>query len=83
VWAEKRIKVAYDGLYAKFSQNEELKAKLLATGEKRLYEASKSDKIWGIGYDAQEGSRTSTGKYGTNILGVQLCNVRAALRKES
>lgn len=83
VWTEKRIKVAFDGLFAKFSQNSDLKAKLLATGIKMLYEASKSDKIWGIGFTAEEAQHISPRRYGSNILGQQLCNVRAALRSET
>ncbi|KAF4045789.1 hypothetical protein GN244_ATG01762 [Phytophthora infestans] len=36
-------------LKLKFSSDDELAAKLLATSDKSLYEASRHDAIWGIG----------------------------------
>ena len=39
-----------DALRLKFNQNEIIKQKLLETKPKLLYEASKNDKIWGIGF---------------------------------
>ena len=48
-WCEvRRYRVCTDALYAKFSQNIELKQVLLGTGTKILLEAAK-DKVWGIG----------------------------------
>lgn len=41
------------GNYLKFSQNPELREILLSTGSKMIVEASPSDKIWGIGFDAE------------------------------
>ncbi|ETN03807.1 hypothetical protein PPTG_15997 [Phytophthora nicotianae INRA-310] len=49
VWAEHRYEVMLEALKLKFSSDEEMAAKLLATGAKRLYEASRHDAIWGIG----------------------------------
>ena len=42
------------GIRYKFSQNIKLKKKLIQTGNKKLYEASKYDQIWGIGMTQQE-----------------------------
>lgn len=49
VWGQHRYEVMLEALKLKFSSDEELTAKLLATQDKRLYEASRRDAIWGIG----------------------------------
>lgn len=49
IWNVCRQLVMEEGLRAKFSQNEELRLKLLSTGDTILAECSKNDKIWGIG----------------------------------
>lgn len=49
VWSEHRYEAMLEALKFKFSSNETLSAKLLSTGDKRLYEASRHDAIWGIG----------------------------------
>ena len=48
-WNGIRQIVVYEGLYAKFSQNEELKRLLQATGRAVLAECAVKDRIWGIG----------------------------------
>ena len=50
-------KVAVQGNCYKFSQNARLKEALLATGERELCEASRRDRVWGIGYRADEAER--------------------------
>ena len=61
-------------------QNEDLKYKLLSTGDKLLAEASPYDKIWGIGLSGDEivAWNTETWK-GTNLLGKILMRVRDEL----
>ncbi|TMW65078.1 hypothetical protein Poli38472_009245 [Pythium oligandrum] len=49
VWAAKRYEVMVEALKLKFTADSDLRVKLLATGNKKLYEASRSDAIWGIG----------------------------------
>ncbi|POM73299.1 Uncharacterized protein PHPALM_9864 [Phytophthora palmivora] len=49
VWSEHRYEVMLQALKLKFSFDQELADKLLATGNKSLYEASHRDTIWGIG----------------------------------
>ncbi|RLN52724.1 hypothetical protein BBJ28_00016462 [Nothophytophthora sp. Chile5] len=49
VWNESRYAVMVDALKLKFSSDEALTVRLLATGERNLYEASRRDGIWGIG----------------------------------
>ncbi len=48
-WDEKCCQIVIEGNIAKFSQNEDLKAFLLDTGNRILVEASPLDRIWGIG----------------------------------
>jgi ribA/ribD-fused uncharacterized protein len=78
VWAACREQVARDVLEAKFRQNEGLRAKLLATGDKMLVEASASDRIWGIGLSVRDAKAGKQWR-GRNILGRALVAVRVAL----
>lgn len=75
-------KIVYDGNYAKFTQNENLKTVLLSTGEKELVEASPTDIIWGIGLSQTDPKRLDKGQWrGTNWLGEVLVAVRNDIRK--
>jgi len=49
IWEARRVEIMTIANRAKFSQNPELLDYLLATGTKKLVEASPNDKIWGIG----------------------------------
>lgn len=75
IWNKHKIKIMYDGALAKFSQNPELKTKLLATGEKILVEASPYDRIWGIGFNKDDAIKNKE-KWGQNLLGQVLMQVR-------
>ena len=82
VWNGLRQIVVYNGLLAKFSQNETLKAKLLATQPNILAECAVQDKIWGIGLSMNDDRRFDLSKWqGKNLLGFSLMAVRAALEK--
>lgn len=70
-WEEIKLSVMKCAVYCKFIQNEELKYKLLATGDEILIEDSPYDYIWGIGKDGS----------GTNWLGIILMQVRKGLRR--
>lgn len=81
IWNGIRQIIVYEGLMAKFSQNEDLKEKLLATGEDILVECSKSDRIWGIGRAMDDERRFDISKWnGQNLLGFTLMRVRQALK---
>lgn len=83
VWNGVRQIIVYEGLYAKFSQNEELKEKLLATGSDILAEASGTDLIWGIGLSMTDEKRFDMSKWkGQNLMGFSLMEVRKRLNKE-
>jgi ribA/ribD-fused uncharacterized protein len=81
LWLENRARIMYEGCQAKFSQNEELCQRLLATGDAVLVEASPLDKIWGIGLKASDpNARKQASWKGLNLLGRVLMQVRSDLR---
>ncbi len=83
VWNGYRQLIMYEGLWAKFTQNPELKKKLLDTGNEVLAEASLSDRIWGIGLRMNDSRIFSMKNWqdGRNLLGFTLMKVREDLKK--
>ncbi|MGE0710142.1 MAG: NADAR family protein [Planctomycetota bacterium] len=80
-WEAARLDVVVRGNRAKFSQNAEMRAALLATGDKTLVEASPYDRIWGIGLRADDPRALDPSTWrGQNLLGQALELVRAELR---
>jgi len=79
IWREKRYNIMLNALKLKFSQNNAIKHKLLETKPKLLYEASKNDKIWGIGFYDKDAIKTNKENYGLNLLGKALMQVRNEL----
>jgi ribA/ribD-fused uncharacterized protein len=82
VWDPVKLGIVERGNYLKFSQNEEYKQVLLETGDRLLVEAAANDKIWGVGYNATSAKRVSREKWGQNLLGIALMNVREKIKKE-
>ena len=83
IWAGVRQMVGFRGLMAKFRQNEELEARLLATGDAILVECSGSDRIWACGLHRSDNRRSDAETWkGDNILGFTLMEVRRMLREE-
>ena len=79
-WNGVRQVIVYDGLIAKFSQNEDLKGALIGTGENLLAECAVKDKIWGIGLSMDDPDRFDPSKWeGQNLLGYALMMVRDKL----
>lgn len=82
IWAGIRQMIIYKGLLEKFGQNEDLKEKLLATGENYLAECAVSDRVWGIGLSMKDPDRLYVDKWkGQNLLGFALMIVRNDLNK--
>ena len=81
VWAKYADEVVEMGNWYKFSdrRNEDLKHVLLGTGERELVEASPDDRIWGIGFNSEDGEERE-GEWGANRLGKALVRVRNRLR---
>jgi ribA/ribD-fused uncharacterized protein len=71
-WQEAKFAIMERAVYAKFTQNADLKAALLATGDARIVEDSESDSYWGIGPDGN----------GENRLGKLLMRLREELRQD-
>jgi ribA/ribD-fused uncharacterized protein len=73
-WAHVKLDVMYRVVWAKFTQNKNLKAKLLATGRARLEEGNYwHDRFWGV-------SPVGSGD-GLNHLGQILMRIRRELKK--
>ena len=71
-WEQVKDRIMEEIVRAKFSQNEELKEQLLATGEAQLVEGNRwNDRYWGV--DIRSG-------VGENHLGKILMKVRSELR---
>jgi ribA/ribD-fused uncharacterized protein len=68
-WEEVKLQVMEEAVYAKFSQNQNLKKLLLSTGDEEIVENSPRDSFWGVGKDGK----------GHNHLGKILMKVRARL----
>ncbi len=79
IWKEKRYNIMLEALKLKFNQNDIIKQKLLQTKPKMLYEASKYDKIWGIGYCDKEAIYVDKNIFGENLLGKALMEIRSEL----
>jgi ribA/ribD-fused uncharacterized protein len=75
--------IVYTGNLARFEQNQEMRAELLATGDKTIIEASPTDRIWGIGLAQDDDRALDPAQWqGTNWLGVALMQVRQTLRAD-
>jgi ribA/ribD-fused uncharacterized protein len=81
-WDSVADDIVYEGNLAKFSQNEELKDKLLSTGNKLIVECSPYDSIWGNGLNITESLVIPQNLWkGTNRLGKAIMKVRESLNK--
>lgn len=81
-WSKVSRDIVYNGVYAKFDQNEKLREQLIMLGQNRRFvEASPYDLIWGIGL-SQDDDRCLDPKNwrGTNWLGEALNKVYLAIR---
>lgn len=79
-WNGVRQIVIYEGLLAKFSQNAELKERLIGTGNAVLAECAVKDRIWGIGLSMKDPDRFEPARWqGQNLLGYALMMVRNKL----
>ena len=81
IWHKHRFEIVVEGNYLKFMQNPDLKAQLLATGQREIVEASPRDKIWGVGYGAKNASANRR-NWGLNLLGKAIMEVRERIRTE-
>jgi hypothetical protein len=81
VWNEHCRDIVWQGNYAKFTQNPELFAELVSTGNREIVEASPEDRIWGIGLHEDDPNILDKSKWrGTNWLGEAIMKVRTSLK---
>ncbi|KAJ6155570.1 N-glycosidase [Penicillium chermesinum] len=80
-WEEHRFAIVVEASYLKFSQNEDLRQKILATGKRELVEASPRDRIWGVGFAAKDAG-AQRHRWGLNLLGKALMEARDRLARE-
>ncbi|WP_072913319.1 NADAR family protein [Pseudobutyrivibrio xylanivorans] len=77
IWNGMRQVIVYEGLLAKFSQNKELRERLIATGNDIIAECAVKDTVWGIGVSMKDDRKTDiTAWRGNNLLGYALMCVR-------
>jgi ribA/ribD-fused uncharacterized protein len=80
IWNEHKRDIVFQGNFAKFSQNQELKDMLLNTRGTILVEASPYDNIWGVGLEESDSRINSPQTWkGENLLGFALTEVREYL----
>ena len=77
IWNGIRQIIVYEGLLAKFSQNDALRKKLKDTQDAILAECAVKDCIWGIGRSMNDPQRMNLEQWkGQNLLGYTLMMVR-------
>lgn len=82
-WNKHKFDIIVKGNLLKFSQNEEIKAELISSGDKILVEASPYDKIYGVGLKWNNDLILDERNWkGENLLGKALMQVREILKKE-
>lgn len=79
-WNQHAQEIVYRGNMAKFSQDEDLRDYLLATGDRHLVEGAWYDPVWGVALAWDDDRILDTANWrGTNWLGETLMRVRRDL----
>ena len=77
IWNGMRQIIIYEGLLAKFTQNDSIREQLKSTGNAILAECAVRDCIWGIGLSMDNPKRLDISRWrGQNLLGYALLMVR-------
>ena len=77
IWNGMRQIIIYEGLLAKFTQNDSIREQLKSTGNAILAECAVRDCIWGIGLSMDNPKRLDISRWrGQNLLGYALMMVR-------
>lgn len=77
IWNGMRQIIIYEGLLAKFTQNDSIREQLKSTGNAILAECAVRDCIWGIGLAMDNPKRLDISQWrGQNLLGYALMMVR-------
>ena len=79
-WDKNKEQIIFDANYAKFTQNTKLKQRLLSFENRTFVEASKSDKIYGIGIGVRDEKANNPRNWrGQNLLGMVITKIRDSL----
>lgn len=78
IWNKHKFDLVCAGNRAKF-RDPELRSVMLATGNKFMVEASPVDRIWGVGFTAEEAPR-HVDAWGENLMGHVMMKVRSEIR---
>jgi len=81
VWCEKRFELVKLGNIHKFNQHPAFAQYLLSTGDELIAEASPTDNIWGTGLAETHEEAHNIYRWGLNLLGFALMEVRDFLRE--
>lgn len=80
-WNEVKVRVVKNAVFAKFSQNWDLRKMLLETGDKMIVESNPMDRIWGIGMcKSDKEVMNKMDEWGENLLGKIMMEVREELK---
>jgi ribA/ribD-fused uncharacterized protein len=83
LWNQHKFGIVWSGNYLKFSQHDDLRRRLLSTGDKMIVEASPFDRVWGVGLAAQDDRILDPANWrGQNLLGKVLMSVRQAVSED-
>lgn len=83
-WTASRFDLVVAGNVAKFGQDADMRAFLLATANRVLVEASPRDLVWGIGLGAANERATDPSRWrGRNLLGFALMEAREQLSRQA
>jgi len=81
IWNMHKREIVYVGCKEKFTQNPEILNKLLSTGNSILAEATRYDRIWGIGMNSTDIGVTNPKNWkGQNLLGYILTQVKMNIK---
>ena len=82
IWRQKIDQILYRGLMGKFSQNPVMKDMLLNTGDSLIVEASRPDKVYGIGVALGDQNWWNKDNWsGNNLMGTALMAGRKTLKE--
>lgn len=81
LWDACKYHIVATGNYLKFAQNPSLRKALLNTAPRAIVEDSPFDNIWGIGMSADDSDIENCAKWGGNLLGIALMDVRDELAR--
>ncbi|TVY45383.1 N-glycosidase [Lachnellula occidentalis] len=80
-WDVFKLGIIMDGTYLKFTSTDALRDQLLGTGRRELVNATPGNRVWGIGYAAED-AEANRSDWGENHLGRSLMAIREQIRCE-